>query len=74
MSFGTSVGRTIGASAAYVGHAAVVATKATGTFGADIASGTAAGYAEHSARLAAQRAGVERKAPLKRVIRAKATA
>ena len=55
MTFANSIGRAIGASAAYTAHAAAVSVKSTGKFGAGVVNGTADGYAEHSARLAAQR-------------------
>lgn len=56
MSFGTSVGRAIGASAAYAAHATVVTAKATGRFGEDVVAGTKAGYSENAKRLAEARA------------------
>lgn len=56
MSFGKSVGRAIGASAAYAAHATVVTAKATGRFGEDVVAGAKAGYSENAARLAAARA------------------
>jgi len=56
MSFGNTVGRAIGASGAYVGHAAVVSFKATGRFGEDVLTGTRDGYRDNAQRLAAQRA------------------
>ena len=55
MTFANSIGRAIGSSAAYVGHAAAVSVKSSGKFGAEVVTGTQLGYAEHSARLAAAR-------------------
>ena len=55
MTFANSIGRAIGASAAYTAHAASVSVKATGKFGTGLVDGTVDGYAEHSVRLAAQR-------------------
>lgn len=54
-SFGNSVGRAIGYTAAATVNATVVAAKATGRFGQDVIDGTTDGYAEHAARFAAQR-------------------
>jgi hypothetical protein len=71
------LGRTIGATAAYVGHAAIATTKATGRFGEDVLLGTQAGYLDHSTRLAALReaaksAGVKQQRSLKtEIIRVK---
>jgi len=56
MSIANTIGRTIGAAGAYTVHAAKSSVTATGTFGRDVAAGAQAGYSEHSARLAAQRA------------------
>jgi hypothetical protein len=56
MTIASTIGRTIGATAAYTVHAAAVSVKATGRFGADVVLGTSEGYADHSERLAAQRA------------------
>ena len=74
-SFALSLGRGIGYTGAAVVHGAVVATRATGKFGADVVTGTTEGYADHSARLAAVRAGMTApKSIAIKVTRAKATA
>lgn len=79
-SFAISLGRGIGYSAAAVAHGAVVATRATGQFGADVVTGTTEGYIEHSERFAAVRAQVAAQRTqsiainVKRPIKAKATA
>lgn len=52
---GTTVGRAVGSSAAHAVHFAAVALSATGRFGADVASGTAAGYRDTAAVRSAQR-------------------
>lgn len=75
-SFGLTIGRGIGYSAAAVVHGTAVAVKATGQFGADVVAGTTDGYAEHSARLAALRASLPVTRPASIAIKrsAKATA
>jgi len=55
MTIANTLGRAIGATAAYTAHAAAVSIKSTGRFGVDLIDGTTEGYADHSARLAAQR-------------------
>jgi len=55
MTVGNKIGRAIGYTAAATVNASVVAAKATGRFGQDVINGTTEGYAEHSARFAAQR-------------------
>ena len=57
-SFGTSLGRGIARVAATTVHAGAVTWTATGRFGDDVVDGYTAGYAEHSARLQAIRAGM----------------
>ena len=57
-SFGITLGRGIGYSAAAVAHGTAVAVKATGQFGADVVAGTTDGYVEHSERFAAMRAQI----------------
>ena len=54
--FGHSVGRALGYSAAAVVHGAVSTAQYTGRFGADVASGASESYAENAARFAAMRA------------------
>ncbi len=56
MSIATSIGRGIGYTGAVAVHAAKASVTHTGRFGAEVLAGTQAGYSEHSARLAAQRA------------------
>lgn len=76
-SFGIKLGRGIGYAAAATVHGACVAATATGQFGADVVAGTSAGYADHSARLAAVRAGQPPARPASiamKVAKAKATA
>lgn len=53
--FGASIGKAVGTSAAYALHGAATAVSYTGRFGADIATGAATGYVETNTRLAAQR-------------------
>lgn len=55
-SFAHSLGRGIGATAAYAGHCAAVSFTATGNFGKELVEGTGEGFTEHKARLAAVRA------------------
>lgn len=55
MSAGHSLGRGIGATAAYIGHGVVVAARATGQFGSDVVDGTAAGYDAKASQLALAR-------------------
>ena len=55
MTVGNKIGRAIGYTAAATVNASIVAAKATGRFGQEVIDGTAEGYAEHSARFAAQR-------------------
>lgn len=57
-SFGIKLGRGLGYAAAATVHGAAVAATATGKFGADVVTGTTTGYTDHSARLAAIRAGM----------------
>lgn len=57
MSFGNTLGRGVGRSAATLVHAASVAASATGQFGTDLSAGTVQAYDEHSARLATIRKG-----------------
>lgn len=73
-SFGVSIGRAIGYSAAAVAHGAAVSVKATGQFGADVVAGTTEGYTEHAARFAALRMEVAKARPASIAIKAKATA
>lgn len=77
-SFGVSIGRAIGYSAAAVAHGAAVSVKATGQFGADVITGTTEGYGEHAERFAAIRAQVRASRPAPRpasiAIKTKATA
>lgn len=82
--FGASIGRALGATAAYTVHTGAVAASYTGRFGKDIATGAVESYADNSLRLAALRAEAaksrgllainipERSAPIKRVATAKA--
>lgn len=55
MTVGNKIGRAIGYTAAATVNASIVAAKATGRFGQEVIDGTTEGYAEHSARFAAQR-------------------
>ena len=75
-SFGVSIGRAIGYSAAAVAHGAACSVKATGQFGADVVAGTTTGYVEHSERFAALRkeANAARPAPRSIAIKTRATA
>ena len=52
---GTTCGRALGSAAAHTGHYVAVAFTATGRFGADVVSGSAAGYQETAALRSAQR-------------------
>lgn len=63
---GTTIGRAIGASAAYVGHGAIQAASYTGQFGRDVVAGTREGYQAKASELAAARAGLGY-TPVKRV-------
>lgn len=77
-SLGLKLGRGLGYAAAATVHGASVAVTATGQFGADVVAGTAAGYTDHSARLAALRAQTKLVRPasiaIKTASKAKATA
>lgn len=53
--FGNTIGRALGYSAAATIHGACVAATYTGQFGQDIMTGTAESYTEHKARLAMTR-------------------
>jgi len=53
--FGLTIGRALGRTAATAVHAGAVAATYTGNFGKDVATGSVEAYAEHSLRLAAQR-------------------
>ena len=53
--FGLTIGRALGRTAATAVHGAAVAATYTGNFGKDVATGSALAYTEHSLRLAAQR-------------------
>lgn len=66
MSIAITIGRGIGYAAAATAHGAIVAANASGQFGKDVITGTQAGYADHSARLAELRAN--RPAPTAMVI------
>lgn len=61
---GIKLGRAIGYTGAAIAHGAISTAKATGRFGEDVLVGTSAGYAEHSARLAAVRAQVTASRPV----------
>ena len=73
-SFGVSIGRAIGYSAAAVAHGAAVSVKATGQFGADVVTGTTTGYAEHAERFAAIRKGIAAPRPASIAIKTRARA
>ena len=55
MTIGTTIGSSIGKSAAYIGHAAIRSAQYTGQFGADLVDGTKEGYTSKAAELAARR-------------------
>jgi hypothetical protein len=55
MTIGTTIGSSIGKSAAYIGHAAIRSAQYTGQFGADVVDGTRDGYTSKAAELAARR-------------------
>lgn len=54
-SFGLTIGRALGHSAAYAAHGAIRAGQMTGQFGKDVAAGAGAAYAEKSEQLRIQR-------------------
>lgn len=56
MTIGITIGKTIGASAAYAVEGAIRAGKYTGQFGKDVAAGTKDGYTTKREELAATRA------------------
>lgn len=56
MTIANTLGRAAGYTGALAVHAAKCTVAGTGAFGRDVVAGTQAGYAEHSLRLAAQRA------------------
>ena len=55
MTIGTTIGSSIGKSAAYIGHATIRSAQMTGQFGPDVVSGTKEGYTSKAAELAARR-------------------
>ena len=65
MSLGNTIGRGIGRTGATLVHVGAVTLKTTGQFGADVVTGTALAYSEHSARLAQLRA--EYKVPARKI-------
>lgn len=73
-----SIGSGIGKSAAFAGHAAVVAVQSTGRFGQDVLAGTHEGYVTKRDELAAKRASYIANLPAQHKVRvavkAKATA
>ena len=55
MSIGSTIGSSIGKSAAYIGHAAIRSAQMTGQFGADLVDGTKEGYTSKADELRARR-------------------
>ncbi|MDP2323509.1 MAG: hypothetical protein Q8N51_05710 [Gammaproteobacteria bacterium] len=63
-SFGNTIGRAVGYSAAALAHGAAVSVNATGRFGRDVVLGTTEGYVEHSERFATLRLAALNGAPM----------